>query len=92
MKIKICGIVYEIILEESPHYDQWGNINHQKCVITLDGKAQKQCRDATFIHEVIHGILVHTGDIGEHDETLVRRIANGLFQAGVTMESFNLEE
>ncbi len=90
--ITICGIEYEIIITQSPFFEQWGNINHQECVITLDGKPKKQIQDETFIHEFIHGILAHTGDIGEHDEKMVRRIANGLFQSGIRMDSFNIKD
>ena len=92
MEITICGIVYEIIIEETRWFEAWGHIDHSACKIHLDGKANQQCRDESFIHEIIHGILVHTGDIGKHDEPLIRRIANGLYQSGITMDSFDIGE
>ena len=90
MKIKICGIVHEISYERDAEFTGWGEIDHVHCTIKLRKDLNPQCQDTAFIEEVIHGILAHTGFQGKHNETLIGSIANGLYQAGITMESFEI--
>lgn len=92
MRIKICGVVHEIIYEGHPDFTSWGSIDHIKCKIKLRKDLNSQCQATAFIEEIIHGILVHTGFQGKHNETLIGSIANGLYQAGITMESFEIME
>ncbi len=90
MKIKICGIVYEISYESGMEFTGWGLIDHVRCKIKLRKDLNPQCVTTAFIEEVLHGILAHTGFQGKHNETLIGSIANGLYQAGITMDSFEI--
>lgn len=92
MKITICGIVHEVAYESNKDFTGWGEIDHTSCIIRIKKDLNPQCQSTAFIEEILHGILANTGFQGKHDENLIGSIANGLFQAGITMESFNLEE
>ena len=59
----------------------FGMNTHRTCEIFLDEKLVTSRRNETFLHEVIHVILVNTGC--DHDEGLIESLANGFHQLGV---------
>ena len=59
----------------------FGMNNPRTCEIFLDEKLVTSRRNETFLHEVIHVILVNTAV--DHDEGLIESLANGFHQLGV---------
>jgi Zn-dependent peptidase ImmA (M78 family) len=59
----------------------FGMNNPRTNEIYLDEKLVTSRRNETFLHEIIHVILVNTGC--DHDEGLIESLANGFHQLGV---------
>jgi hypothetical protein len=59
----------------------FGMNNPRTCEIFLDEKLVTSRRNETFLHEVIHVILVNNGC--DHDEGLIESLSNGFHQLGV---------
>jgi len=59
----------------------FGMNNPRTCEIFLDEKLVTSRRNETFLHEVIHCILVNNGC--EHDEGVIETLSNGFHQLGV---------
>lgn len=86
--MQICGHEYDVIIgtrgeynrEEDPFY--FGTADHTRNIIHINPKSPRDRQEQTLIHEVIHCILSHCHDLGEHDERLVAAMANGFFQLG----------
>ena len=83
--INICGIPH-LVVEQSDHFDSgdthFGQIDYQRCVITINECMDENEKKETLCHEIVHGILVHMGyDELSQDERLVQALANGINQA-----------
>ena len=59
----------------------FGMNNPRTNEIYLDEKLATSRRNETFLHEVIHAVLVNNGC--NHDEGMIETLANGFHQLGV---------
>lgn len=83
-KVNIGGIIYDVkiisgkannALQQTTNL---GNINSEKCLITIEKDVNKQTQEQTFFHEIMHGIEWHFKlDISEEN---IDRIATGFYQ------------
>lgn len=83
--INICGIVHavkevdDIFNGEDLHL---GQINHATAEIVLNSGLNGQVKEEALCHEIVHGILFHTGheELG-NDEEFVQQMANAIRQS-----------
>ena len=85
-KLDIGGHEYKVKMMDGDKNASDGKLlfglnNPRTCEIFLDEKLVTSRRNETFLHEVIHVILVNTGC--DHDEGLIESLANGFHQLGV---------
>ena len=85
-KLDIGGHEYKVKFMDGEKHGEgnkylFGMNNPRTCEIFLDEKLVTSRRNETFLHEVIHAILVNTGCA--HDEGLIETLANGFHQLGV---------
>lgn len=63
MQVEILGVNYEIkeleIIDENPNV--LGQIVYQKQEIQIKKSLLKDMKNSTIIHEIVHGILFHSG-------------------------------
>lgn len=63
MQVEILGVDYEIkeldIIDENPNV--LGQIVYQKQEIQIKKSLLKDMKNSTIIHEIVHGILFHSG-------------------------------
>ena len=63
MQVEILGVNYEIkeldIIDENPNV--LGQIVYQKQEIQIKKSLLKDMKNSTIIHEIVHGILIHSG-------------------------------
>ncbi len=90
-KPKICGHRYTVIA-----YDEdslIGTTSFDTMTIKINSRAPREIQEETLIHEILHCIFFHSSerDWHEHPEALIQAIANGLWQAGIRPEHFNIE-
>ena len=82
--VNICGIPH-LVVEQSDSFDSGnahlGQIDYQRCVITINECMDENVKKETLCHEIVHGILVHLGyDELSQDEKFVQAMANGINQ------------
>ena len=82
--VNIGGIIFNINLvsgktNNSLHErDYLGNIDYEKCVITIDGDLNQQQKEVTLLHELMHGIANHF--CIEVEEVGIDRLSRGIYQ------------
>ena len=75
-KFKLAGCTWEVVDTNMPDL---GCTNPDLCRIMLSNKLNKQGRDITLWHEVLHAILFTMGE-RDHDERFVEGMAQLLYQ------------
>lgn len=83
-RINICGIPHYVV-EMSDHFSSdaahFGEIDYQRCIITINENMSEEEKKETLCHEILHAILVHLGyDELSQDEKFVQAVANGINQ------------
>lgn len=85
MAVDICGVIHTIT-EVQDVFDSgevhFGQIDHGKAEIVLNADLDEQIKEEALCHEIIHGILFHTGhqDLCG-DEEFVQQMANAIRQS-----------
>ena len=83
MKVEILGVDYEIkeldIIDENPNV--LGQIVYQKQEIQIKKSLLKDMKNSTIIHEIVHGILFHSGkqELNEKED-LVESLSSSIYQ------------
>lgn len=83
MQVEILGVNYEIkeldIVDENPNV--LGQIVYQKQEIQIKKPLLKDMKNSTIIHEIVHGILFHSGkqELNEKED-LVESISSSIYQ------------
>ena len=83
MQVEILGVNYEIkeadIIDENPNI--LGQIVYQKQEIQIKKSLLKDMKNSTIIHEIVHGILFHSGkqELNEKED-LVESISSSIYQ------------
>lgn len=83
MQVEILGVNYEIkeldIVDENPNV--LGQIVYQKQEIQIKKSLLKDMKNSTIIHEIVHGILFHSGkqELNEKED-LVESISSSIYQ------------
>lgn len=83
MQVEILGVNYEIkevdIIDENPNV--LGQIVYQKQEIQIKKPLLKDMKNSTIIHEIVHGILFHSGkqELNEKED-LVESISSSIYQ------------
>ena len=83
MQVEILGVDYEIkeldIIDENPNV--LGQIVYQKQEIQIKKSLLKDMKNSTIIHEIVHGILFHSGkqELNEKED-LVESISSSIYQ------------
>ena len=84
MTVKICGVPHTII-ECKDDFDtdlHFGQIDYKECKIKINGDLPSEMKDSTLVHEILHGILMHTGyDDLSNDEKFVRVLGNAIHES-----------
>lgn len=82
--IMICGIPHlvaekdDVFNSDNTHF---GQIDFEKCTITINANMTDEEQEETLCHEILHGILVHLGyDELSQDEKFVQAVANSINQ------------
>lgn len=93
MQIKICGLPYTVTGVDGGHLVShqkegkvlYGEISYREESIQIDSSKSEEMINATFWHEVLHGIVEHgsirelTDEEGVHLENPIDQIAVGIF-------------
>lgn len=84
MRVSVCGVPHEVV-EVKSEFDadcHFGQIDYQECRIKINANLPKEMKDSTLVHEMMHGILMHSGyeDLA-NDEKFVRVIGNCIYQS-----------
>lgn len=83
MQVEILGVNYEIkeldIIDENPNV--LGQIIYQKQEIQIKKSLLKDMKNSTIIHEIVHGILFHSGkqELNEKED-LVESLSSSIYQ------------
>ena len=83
MQVEILGVNYEIkeldIVDENPNV--LGQIVYQKQEIQIKKPLLKDMKNSTIIHEIVHGILFHSGkqELNEKED-LVESLSGSIYQ------------
>lgn len=83
MQVEILGVNYEIkeldIVDENPNV--LGQIVYQKQEIQIKKPLLKDMKNSTIIHEIVHGILFHSGkqELNEKED-LVESLSSSIYQ------------
>ena len=83
MQVEILGVDYETkeldIIDENPNV--LGQIVYQKQEIQIKKSLLKDMKNSTIIHEIVHGILFHSGkqELNEKED-LVESISSSIYQ------------
>ena len=83
MQVEILGVNYEIkeldIVDENPNV--LGQIIYQKQEIQIKKSLLKDMKNSTIIHEIVHGILFHSGkqELNEKED-LVESVSSSIYQ------------
>lgn len=83
MQVEILGVNYEIkeldIIDENPNV--LGQIVYQKQEIQIKKSLLKEMKNSTIIHEIVHGILFHSGkqELNEKED-LVESLSSSIYQ------------
>ena len=82
-QVEILGVNYEIkeldIIDENPNV--LGQIVYQKQEIQIKKSLLKDMKNSTIIHEIVHGILFHSGkqELNEKED-LVESLSSSIYQ------------
>lgn len=83
MQVEILGVNYEIkeldIVDENPNV--LGQIVYQKQEIQIKKSLLKDMKNSTIIHEIVHGILFHSGkqELNEKED-LIESLSSSIYQ------------
>ena len=83
MQVEILGVDHEIkeldIIDENPNV--LGQIVYQKQEIQIKKSLLKDMKNSTIIHEIVHGILFHSGkqELNEKED-LVESLSSSIYQ------------
>lgn len=91
--INICGIPYEIEeVEPCEAFNSGGGkvlgfINYSEQVIQIRKGLPDHIKEETILHEMVHGILFHTGrnDLVDNEE-FVQHMANALLNSSISTQ------
>lgn len=94
MTVNICGLPHEVIeIEDSFNVDcHMGMIDYKDLRIKINKDMPLIAKEETICHEMVHGILVHTGytDMA-NDEQFVQAFGNAIWQ-GFYIKDIELKE
>ena len=82
-KVNIGGIIYDVNVISGKtnntlhERDYFGNIDYEKCIITIDSDLNYQQIEMTLMHEIMHGIANHFGIKVEEED--IDRLARGIY-------------
>ena len=80
-KLKVGGHEYKVEItktyDEKKEHNNWGQTNHVKLKIYLDEGLANTKMEETFIHELLHAVDSHQGNILKEGQ--VDKIANTLY-------------
>lgn len=84
-KVRICGIPHKIkykdVIDEDVEGIVNGYIEYSKATIYLKKGLPPAFERETLVHEIVHGMLVHTGRQSlSYDEEFVQCLANAINQ------------
>jgi hypothetical protein len=84
-KVKISGIEYEIAITENRKANDAGDILlgeivYHDATIYINEEQNEQLREATLLHEIVHGILYHMGSEMNDNEKFIEGFSSGLHQ------------
>lgn len=82
-RVKIAGVVYEVNIAENRSEKDGkllGEIVYHEGTIYLNEDQRPDIMAATFLHEVVHGVLYHMGSKLNDDEKFVEGFTSGLYQ------------
>jgi Zn-dependent peptidase ImmA (M78 family) len=84
-KVKISGIDYEVATGDPRNANEQGDIlmgeiTYHEATIYINDELNKQLKEATLLHEIVHGILYHMGSELNGNEKFVEGFASGLHQ------------
>lgn len=81
--VNICGLPHEVI-EVEDHFDMdchMGMIEYKSLKIKINKDMPEIAKNETICHEMVHGILVHTGHVDlSNDEQFVQALGNAIYQ------------
>ena len=85
MKIKICGIPYEIeyvpVIDEAEEGITQGKILYSQAKILIKDGLTQELEESVIFHEVLHGILMLLGYSEQSaDEQFVQALSNAMWQ------------
>jgi len=68
-QIQIAGILYRVEMVDGFSHDDalLGQIDYVRCTININSKPCEQVQFESLIHEVLHGVVVATGEF-DHNE------------------------
>lgn len=86
MQVNICGIKYKIkekdVINEGDEGIVQGRIEYSKQKIFLKKNLPEQTKEETLVHEIVHGILLHTGWMDlTSNEQFVQSLSNAIYQS-----------
>jgi len=77
-EIDILGLTY--MIEEQAEYHSYGQVNHDKQVITIDKGISDERKRLTLLHEILHAVLHQVGEPDmANNEDFVHRLSTGLY-------------
>ena len=76
-KVKLAGATW--VVKETDDIHELGRCEHNTQTIFINKNQNKQGKELTFIHELVHAILFTMGEM-EHDERFVEGFAQLLYQ------------
>jgi Zn-dependent peptidase ImmA (M78 family) len=84
-KVKISGIDYDISIAENRKANDdgdilMGEIVYHQASIYINEDLNEQLKEATLLHEIVHGILYHMGSEMNDNEKFVEGLSSGLHQ------------
>ena len=79
--VNVGGIDYKTqeVKDLMSDMDLYGQVNYHNNKIVIDDSMDEQRKEVVFVHELFHAILFEAG-YDEHDEEMVRRVSNVLYQ------------
>jgi Zn-dependent peptidase ImmA (M78 family) len=79
--VKVAGITYQTKEIDGLTYDHnlYGQVIYKTSIIKIDSGLSPEKKEQVFVHELFHAIL-HEAGYDEHDEEMVRRVSNVLYQ------------
>jgi Zn-dependent peptidase ImmA (M78 family) len=79
--VKVAGITYQTKEVDNLSHDHslYGQVTYANTLIKIDSGLSEEKKEQVFVHELFHAIL-HEAGYDEHDEEMVRRVSNVLYQ------------